>query len=92
VICASTVVGPADAGGGCVVLMSRTAGIFGCRAIYDVRRKERGVKPGRAGDSLSTLGFRRRGKTGTSASGLFNEERLVSGPGGVQETGLRSQS
>lgn len=70
--------GPADAGAGAVVLMSRPRGYFGLpRDIVLFDGKEPAdVKPGVPGDSLSTL---RPSATeiGRPVAALFNEERIV---------------
>ncbi len=70
--------GPADAGAGCVVLMSRTRGFFGLpRDIVLFDGKEPSdVKPGVPGDSLSTLRLS-AAEAGRPVVALFNEERIV---------------
>jgi pimeloyl-ACP methyl ester carboxylesterase len=70
--------GPADAGAGCVVLMSRTRGYFGLpRDVVLFDGKETSdVKPGVPGDSLSTLRLS-AGGAGRPVVAIFNEERIV---------------
>jgi hypothetical protein len=70
--------GPADAGAGCVVLMSRTRGYFGLPrdiVLFDDREPS-DVKPGVPGDSLSTLRLS-AAEAGRPVVALFNEERIV---------------
>jgi hypothetical protein len=69
---------PADAGAGCIVLMSRTRGYFGLpRDIVLFDGKEPSdVKPGVPGDSLSTLRLS-AAEAGRPVGALFNEERIV---------------
>ncbi len=70
--------GPADAGAGCVVLMSRTRGYFGLpRDIVVFDGKEPSdVKPGVPGDFASTLKLP-AAEAGRPVAALFNEERIV---------------
>ena len=70
--------GPADAGAGSVVLMSRPRGYFGLpRDIVVFDGKEPSdVKPGVPGDSISTLRLS-AAEAGRSVAALFNEERIV---------------
>jgi len=70
--------GPADAGAGCVVLMSRTRGYFGLpRDIVLFDGKEPAdVKPGVPGDSLSTLRLS-AAEAGRSIVAVFNGERIA---------------
>ncbi len=70
--------GPADAGAGSVVLMSRPRGYFGLpRDIVLFDGKEPSdVKPGVPGDSISTLRLS-AGEAGRPVAALFNEERIV---------------
>ena len=70
--------GPADAGAGCVVLMSRARGYFGLPrdiVLFDGREPS-DVKPGVPGDSLSTLRLS-AAEAGRPVVALFNEERIV---------------
>ena len=70
--------GPADAGAGCVVLMSRTRGYFGLPrdiVLFDGREPS-DVKPGVPGDSLSTLRLS-AAEAGRPVVALFNEERIA---------------
>ncbi len=70
--------GPADAGAGCVVLMSRARGYFGLPrdiVLFD-GREPADVKPGVPGDSLSTLRLP-AAEVGRPVVALFNEERIV---------------
>ena len=70
--------GPADAGAGCVVLMSRVRGYFGLpRDIVLFDGKEPSdVKPGVPGDSISTLRLS-AAEAGRPVAALFNQERIV---------------
>jgi hypothetical protein len=70
--------GPADAGAGCVVLMSRTRGYFGLPrdAVLFDGREPPDVKPGVPGDSVSTLKLS-AAEAGRPVAALFNEERIV---------------
>ena len=70
--------GPADAGAGSVVLMSRPRGYFGLpRDIVVFDGKEPSdVKPGVPGNSISTLRLS-AAEAGRSVAALFNEERIV---------------
>ena len=70
--------GPADAGAGCVVRMSRPRGYFGLpRDIVLFDGKEPSdVKPGVPGDSVSTLRLS-AAEAGRPVAALFNEERIV---------------
>jgi hypothetical protein len=70
--------GPADAGAGCVVLMSRTRGYFGLpRDIVLFDGKEPSdVKPGVPGESITTLRLSAV-EAGRPVVALFNEERIV---------------
>ena len=70
--------GPADAGAGCVVLMSRTRGYFGLPrdvVLFDGKEPS-DVKPGVPGDSISTLKLS-AAEAGRPVPALFNEERIV---------------
>jgi lipase/lipase (class 2) len=70
--------GPADAGAGNVVLMSRPRGYFGLPrdvVVFD-GKEPADVKPGVPGDSISTLRLS-AAETGRPVSALFNEERIV---------------
>lgn len=70
--------GPADAGAGSVVLMSRPRGYFGLpRDIVVFDGKEPSdVKPGVPSDSISTLRLS-AAEAGRSVAAPFNEERIV---------------
>jgi hypothetical protein len=70
--------GPADAGAGSVILMSRPRGYFGLpRDIVLFDGKEPAdVKPGVPTDSLSTLRLA-AADAGRPVTALFNEERIV---------------
>jgi pimeloyl-ACP methyl ester carboxylesterase len=70
--------GPADAGAGSVVLMSRTRGYFGLPrdAVLFDGKEPSDVKPGVPGDSVSTLRFS-AAEAGRAVAALFNEERIV---------------
>ena len=70
--------GPADAGAGCVVLMSRPRGYFGLpRDVVLLDGKEpTDVKPDVPTDSLTTLRLP-ASDSGRAVIGLFNEERIV---------------
>ena len=70
--------GPADAGAGCVVLMSRARGYFGLPrdvVLFDGKEPS-DVKPGVPGDSISTLKLS-AAEAGRPVPALFNEERIV---------------
>jgi hypothetical protein len=70
--------GPADAGAGSVVLMSRPRGYFGLprdTVLFDGKEPS-DVKPGVPGDSISTLRFP-AAEAGRRVAALFNEERIV---------------
>jgi hypothetical protein len=70
--------GPADAGAGSVVLMSRPRGYFGLPrdvVLFD-GKEPTDVKPGVPGDSISTLRLP-AAETGRPVAALFNEERIV---------------
>jgi pimeloyl-ACP methyl ester carboxylesterase len=70
--------GPADAGAGSVVLMSRPRGYFGLprdTVLFDGKEPS-DVKPGVPGDSISTLRFPAT-EAGRPVAALFNEERIV---------------
>jgi pimeloyl-ACP methyl ester carboxylesterase len=70
--------GPADAGAGSVVLMSRTRGYFGLPrdvVLFDGKEPS-DVKPGVPGDSVSTLRLS-AAEAGRAVAALFNEERIV---------------
>lgn len=70
--------GPADAGAGCVVLMSRPRGYFGLPrdiVVFD-GNEPTDVKPGVPGDSVSTLRLS-AAEAGRPVVALFNEERIV---------------
>jgi hypothetical protein len=70
--------GPADAGAGCVVLMSRPRGYFGLpRDVVLLDGKEPAdVKPGVPNDSLTTLRLS-AAEVGRPVVALFNQERIV---------------
>jgi hypothetical protein len=70
--------GPADAGAGAVVLMSRPRGYFGLpRDVVLIDGKEPSdVKPGVPTDSVTTLRLS-AAEAGRSVVALFNEERIV---------------
>ncbi len=70
--------GPADAGAGSVVLMSRLRGYFGLPrdvVLFD-GKEPTDVKPGVPGDSISTLRLP-AAEAGRPVAALFNEERIV---------------
>jgi len=70
--------GPADAGAGCVVLMSRPRGYFGLPrdvVLFDGKQPS-DVTPGVPTDSLSTLRLS-AAEAGRPVAALFNEERIV---------------
>jgi pimeloyl-ACP methyl ester carboxylesterase len=70
--------GPADAGAGSVVLMSRTRGYFGLPrdvVLFDGKEPS-DIKPGVPGDSLSTVRLS-AAEVGRPVAALFNEERIV---------------
>jgi len=70
--------GPADAGAGAVVLMSRPRGYFGLpRDVVLIDGKEPAdVKPGVPTDSVTTLRLP-SAEAGRAVAGLFNQERIV---------------
>jgi len=70
--------GPADAGAGAVVLMSRPRGYFGLpRDVVLIDGKEPAdVKPGVPTDSVTTLRLP-SAEAGRVVAGLFNQERIV---------------
>jgi hypothetical protein len=75
---AASPLGPADAGAGCVVLMSRPRGYFGLPrdvVLFDGREPS-DVKPGVPGDSISKLRLA-AAEAGRPVAALFNEERIV---------------
>jgi hypothetical protein len=70
--------GPADAGAGSVVLMSRPRGYFGLPrdvVLFDGKEPS-DVKPGVPGDSISTLRLS-AAEAGRPVAAFFNEERIV---------------
>jgi hypothetical protein len=70
--------GTADAGAGCVVLMSRPRGYFGLPrdvVLFDGKQPS-DVTPGVPTDSLSTLRLSAE-EAGRPVAALFNEERIV---------------
>ncbi len=70
--------GPADAGAGSVVLMSRPRGYFGFPrdvVVFDGKVPS-DVKPGVPGDSISTLRLS-AAEAGRPVAAIFNEERIV---------------
>jgi hypothetical protein len=70
--------GPADAGAGSVVLMSRPRGYFGLPrdvVLFD-GKEPTDVKPGVPTDSLTTLRLS-AAEAGRPVSALFNQERIV---------------
>jgi pimeloyl-ACP methyl ester carboxylesterase len=70
--------GPADAGAGAVILMSRPRGYFGLPrdvVLFD-GKEPADVKPGVPGDSISTLRLS-AADAGRPVTALFNEERIV---------------
>jgi hypothetical protein len=70
--------GSADAGAGCVVLMSRPRGYFGLPrdvVLFDGKEPS-DVRPGVPGDSVSTLRLS-AAEAGRPVAALFNEERIV---------------
>jgi hypothetical protein len=70
--------GPADAGAGSVLLMSRPRGYFGLPrdvVLFDGKEPS-DVKPGVPTDSISTLRFS-AADAGRSVTALFNQERIV---------------
>ena len=70
--------GPADAGAGAVVLMSRSRGYFGLPrdvVLFDGKQPE-DVKPGVPTDSISTLRLS-AAEAGRAVMALFNQERIV---------------
>lgn len=70
--------GPADAGAGSVILMSRPRGYFGLprdTVLFDGKETS-DVKPGVPGDSISTLRLS-AAEAGRPVPALFNEERIV---------------
>ena len=70
--------GPADAGAGCVVLMSRPRGYFGLPrdVVFFDGKEPSDVKPGVPGDSISTLRLS-AAEAGRPVAAFFNEERIV---------------
>jgi hypothetical protein len=70
--------GPADAGAGAIVLMSRTVGYFGLpRDVVLIDGKEPiDVKPGVPADSVTTLRLA-AAEAGRPVAALFNQERIV---------------
>jgi hypothetical protein len=70
--------GPADAGAGAIVILSRPRGYFGLpRDVVLLDGKEpTDVKPGVPTDSVTTLRLP-AGEIGRHVVGLFNEERIV---------------
>jgi hypothetical protein len=70
--------GPADAGAGSIVLMSRPRGYFGLpRDVVRFDGKPPSdVKPGVPGDSISTVRLS-AAEAGRPVAALFNEERIV---------------
>jgi hypothetical protein len=70
--------GPADAGAGAIVILSRPRGYFGLpRDVVLLDGKEpTDVKPGVPTDSVTTLRLP-AGEIGRGVVGLFNEERIV---------------
>jgi hypothetical protein len=72
---ASRPLGPADAGGGSVVLMSRPRGFFGLPRDV-VLLEPTDVKPGVPTDSVSTLRLS-AAEAGRPVVALFNSERIV---------------
>ena len=75
---AARALGPADAGAGSVVLMSRPRGYFGLPrdvVLFD-GKEPTDVKPGVPGDSLSTLRLS-AADAGRPVVALFNQERIV---------------
>ena len=70
--------GPADAGAGAVVLMSRPRGYFGLPrdvVLFD-GKEPKDVKPGVPTDSISTLRLP-AAEAGRAVAAQFNEERIV---------------
>jgi hypothetical protein len=70
--------GPADAGAGAVVLMSRPRGYFGLPrdvVLFD-GKEPADVKPGVPTDSVSTLRLS-AAEAGRAVIALFNQERVV---------------
>ena len=70
--------GPADAGAGSVVLMSRQRGYFGLPrdvVVFD-GNEPNDVKPGVPGDAVSTLRLS-AAEAGRPVTAIFNEERIV---------------
>ena len=70
--------GPADAGAGCVVLMSRTRGYFALprdTVLFDSKEPS-DVKPGVPGDSISTLRLS-AAEAGRPVVAVFNKERIA---------------
>jgi pimeloyl-ACP methyl ester carboxylesterase len=70
--------GPADAGAGAIVIMSRPRGYFGIPrdvVLFD-GKEPADVKAGVPGDSVTTLRLS-AAEGGRAVSGLFNEERIV---------------
>ncbi|MBX9645566.1 MAG: hydrolase, partial [Xanthobacteraceae bacterium] len=75
---AARALGPADAGAGCVVLMSRPRGYFGLpRDVVLLDGKEpTDVKPGVPTDSVTTVRIP-AAEIGRPVVALFNQERIV---------------
>jgi hypothetical protein len=75
---AARALGPADAGAGCVVLMSRPRGYFGLpRDVVLIDGKEpTDVKPGVPTDSVTTVRIPAT-EAGRPVVALFNQERIV---------------
>jgi pimeloyl-ACP methyl ester carboxylesterase len=70
--------GPADAGAGAIVIMSRPRGYFGIPrdvVLFD-GKEPADVTAGVPGDSVTTLRLS-AAETGRAVTGLFNEERIV---------------
>jgi pimeloyl-ACP methyl ester carboxylesterase len=75
---AARALGPADAGAGAVVLMSRPRGYFGLPrdvVLFD-GKEPADVKPGVPTDSISTLRLS-AAEAGRPVAALFNQERIV---------------
>jgi pimeloyl-ACP methyl ester carboxylesterase len=73
--------GPADAGAGAVILMSRPRGYFGLPrdvVLFD-GKEPADVKPGVPTDSVSTLRLSAT-EAGRPVTALFNQERIVARP------------
>ena len=70
--------GPADAGAGAIVIMSRPRGYFGIPrdvVLFD-GKEPTDVKPGVPTDAVTTLRLS-AAEAGRAVIGLFNEERIV---------------